>query len=160
MWCDLHRKQYRASEGCSICNREIAEMAKKLKAEKEMVNRFCGQAIAGVGAADDKVMFGPATPGMKFDAGKTQWTLLPWEAVEKIVVIMMFGAKKYAPNNWKKVEPPIRYIDACYRHLNAWCNGEQNDKETGYSHLWHAGCNIVFAIWLELKGKLVCPKGE
>ena len=96
--------------------------------------------------------------GRKFDEGKIQWTLFPWEAAEKIVIILMHGAKKYAPNNWKHVEPPMRYIDACYRHLNAWCSGEACDKDTGHSHLWHAGCNIVFAIWLEMKGKLVCPK--
>jgi len=95
--------------------------------------------------------------GRKFDDNKIQWSLLPWAAIEKIVLIMMFGAKKYAPNNWQLVQPPIRYIDACIRHITAWLNGEQNDKETGYSHLWHAGCNIIFAIYLELKGKLICP---
>ena len=98
--------------------------------------------------------------GRKFDEGKIVWSLLPWEAIEKIVLIMMFGANKYATNNWKHVEPPMRYIDATMRHLTAWLNGERDDKETKYSHLWHAGCNIVFAIWLELKGKLVCPKED
>ena len=92
--------------------------------------------------------------GRKFDEGKTEWTLFPFEAAECIVKVMMFGAKKYARNNWQHVKPPIRYIDAAYRHLNAWVAGEKNDKETKFSHLWHAGCCILFAIWLELKGKL------
>jgi hypothetical protein len=96
--------------------------------------------------------------GRKFDEGKTQWSLLPTEAIEAIAKIMMFGAKKYAPGNWKNVEPPMRYIDACYRHLDAWLRGERNDSETGNSHLWHAGCCLVFCIWLEMKGKLQCPK--
>ena len=100
-----------------------------------------------------------STPiGRKFDEGKTQWSLLPFDAVACIVKIMEFGAKKYDVDNWRSVEPPIRYIDACFRHLSAWVDGEANDQETGFSHLWHAGCNIVFAIWLELKEKLKCPR--
>ena len=92
--------------------------------------------------------------GRKFDEGKPEWSLFPFEAGACIVKVMMFGAKKYARDNWKHVKPPMRYIDACYRHLGAWSDGEKNDKETGFSHLWHAGCCIIFAIWLELKGKL------
>lgn len=92
--------------------------------------------------------------GRKFDEGKTDWTLAPWEAFECIIKVMMFGAKKYARGNWKHVQPPSRYIAATYRHLNAWSSGDPSDKETGFSHLWHAGCCITFAIWLELKGKL------
>ena len=44
------------------------------------------------------------TEGMKFDTGKPRWSLLPWNQVEQIVEILTFGAKKYADNNWKKVE--------------------------------------------------------
>jgi len=41
--------------------------------------------------------------GMKHDDGKLMWDLLPLDAVEQIVEIMTYGAKKYAPNNWQKV---------------------------------------------------------
>ena len=94
------------------------------------------------------------TLGRKFDEGKTDWTLAPWPAFEAIVSIMMFGAAKYSRGNWKSVKPAHRYIAACYRHLASWCDGEPCDKETGRSHLWHAGCCIVFCIWLEIEGKL------
>ena len=41
--------------------------------------------------------------GAKFDFGKAQWSLLPWDDVEQIVRVLEFGAKKYTPENWKKL---------------------------------------------------------
>jgi hypothetical protein len=41
---------------------------------------------------------------------------------------------------------------ALMRHMTAWWEGESADPETGYSHLWHAGCCILFLITYELRG--------
>lgn len=98
--------------------------------------------------------------GRKFDEDKTVYWFLPWSAIEAIARVMMFGAKKYAVNNWQQIDDPKRYINALYRHLNAWCEGEKNDKDSGFSHLWHVGCNALFIIWMELKGKLNCTTEE
>lgn len=92
--------------------------------------------------------------GRKFDEDKSDWTLFPWEAGEAVIKIMMFGARKYARGNWKHVEPGTRYLSAAIRHISSWLNGEAVDSETGYSHLWHAGCCLMFAIWLEIHGKI------
>ena len=90
------------------------------------------------------------TEGMKFDAGKPRWTLLPWRQVEQIVEILTFGAIKYADNNWQKVEnSKTRYFDALQRHLIAWFEGEKTDPESGKSHLAHAGCNLLFLMWFD-----------
>ena len=35
------------------------------------------------------------------------------------------------------------------RHLIAWSNGEDNDKESGLSHLGHAACNIMFLLHMK-----------
>lgn len=86
-------------------------------------------------------------PGRKFDGQKTEWDLLPWPAVEKIVQVLMYGAKKYAPDNWKNVKPfNKRYFNAAIRHLTAWQAGEETDPESGFNHLYHAACNILFLI--------------
>jgi len=92
--------------------------------------------------------------GIKHDDGKTKWHILPFDSIECLVKIMEHGAAKYDEDNWRKMEDPMRYIDACIRHMAAWIDGEINDIESGKSHLHHAGCNIIFAIWFELKGKL------
>jgi hypothetical protein len=40
------------------------------------------------------------------------------------------------------------------RHLTAWWERENDglDEETGYSHLWHAGCCLMFLIAYEIRG--------
>lgn len=92
--------------------------------------------------------------GMKFDGAgndkneeKVQWHLLPWEQVEEIVRVLMFGLRKYSFDNWKHVRPRIRYYDALQRHLKSWLDGELMDPETNLSHLSHAGCCLLFLMW-------------
>ena len=76
-----------------------------------------------------------------------RWDLLPFEPLENVVEILTFGAKKYEPNNWQKVES-LRYFDALIRHLIAdWIRGEDNDQESGLKHSSHADCNAVFLDW-------------
>lgn len=87
--------------------------------------------------------------GKKLDDGKLPWHLLPGDAVEEIVSILDFGAKKYAPRNWEKGMSWSRVFSALMRHMWAWWGGENVDKETGKSHLAHAGCCILFLIAFE-----------
>lgn len=90
--------------------------------------------------------------GVKFDHGKAPWHLLPWDAVRAIVWVLMFGAKKYSDRNWELGMDWSRPFAALMRHMTAWWEGEAKDPETGYSHLWHAGCCILFLIAFELRG--------
>lgn len=83
--------------------------------------------------------------GDKHDQDKARWDLLPMRAVSDIVNVLTYGAKKYAPNNWRKVEDArARYYAAALRHLIAWWMGEERDKESGLPHLAHAGCCLIF----------------
>lgn len=89
-------------------------------------------------------------PGMKFDDGKRDFTLLPWAGVEEIVKVLEFGARKYDRDNWKHVEDAQhRYTKAAFRHLVAYNNREVNDPESGLPHLAHLGCCILFLLALE-----------
>ena len=91
--------------------------------------------------------------GRKFDNGKPRWSLLPMQEVEDIVKVLTTGAKKYSDGNWMHVRPTSRYIDALYRHLSAWLDGEANDQEDGHSHLAHATCNLLFLMWFDNNNK-------
>lgn len=83
--------------------------------------------------------------GVKFDSGKLDWSLLPIEPVENVIRVLMYGANKYSPNNWLKVDDhERRYYNAAMRHLSAWQKGELTDEETGISHLAHATCCLLF----------------
>lgn len=92
---------------------------------------------------------------MKFDGGKLRYDLIPFEALEQIVAVLTYGAEKYEPENWKTVEVE-RYMAAAYRHMAAVSMGEELDADTGLPHLAHAGCCILFMLWM-MGGKL--PKG-
>ena len=89
------------------------------------------------------------TEGRKDDAEKIRFELLPGDALKAIAVILTFGAIKYADRNWERGMNWSRVYGALQRHLWAWWGGEGLDAETGRSHLWHAGCCIVFLIAYE-----------
>ncbi len=90
--------------------------------------------------------------GMKFDKEKLRWDLLDLKAIEGIVKVLTYGAKKYAPHNWKKVKNgEDRYYAALMRHLTVYRDGEKMD-ESGLTHLEHVGCNIMFLLYFENKG--------
>lgn len=92
-----------------------------------------------------------ADQNAKADVGKPDIYLVPPELFEAVAIIRMYGNEKYHdPDNWQTVEID-RYYSAAMRHLLAWRKGEDRDKESGYSHLWHAACNLAFMIALEDK---------
>src|ERR1700677_2897361 len=89
--------------------------------------------------------FGKGTGGVKDDASKSRWDLLPWKAVNGLVKVLTFGAKKYSPNGWRSVpNAQGRYTAALMRHLYAMNAGESIDPESGLRHVDHLLCNAAF----------------
>lgn len=86
---------------------------------------------------------------MKKDYGKLPWHLLPGDAVEEIVKVLDFGAKKYAPRGWEAGMAWSRVFSALMRHMWAWWFKRGTDPDTGLSHLAHAGCCILFLLAYE-----------
>ena len=85
------------------------------------------------------------TSGRKDDQEKNRLDLIEPEFIEGVGKVLTFGANKYEPNNWQKVEDAEdRYYAAALRHLIAWRKGEKTDPESGLSHLDHVACNIMF----------------
>lgn len=107
--------------------------------------------------------------GVKYDKGKTRWSLLsprwlrelaemmtrnpglrlhlfPISLIESVGYILTLGAIKYKERNWEVGMPYSRAYDALFRHMNAWADGENLDPDTKRSHLHHAACNIAFLI--------------
>jgi len=89
--------------------------------------------------------------GYKDTAGKDPWDLLPMGPIQLIVKVLEFGARKYAPGQWRYV-PNARekYYAAMMRHIVSWREGELLDPESGLPHLSHAGCDLVFLLWFDL----------
>lgn len=86
---------------------------------------------------------------IKYDQSKTDWSLVPMECIEDIAKVLEFGAQKYSPNNWREGNgfKWTRVLNSLFRHIFAFARGEDNDPETGLSHLAHAGCNIIFLLY-------------
>ena len=88
--------------------------------------------------------------GTKYDGDKLMYDLIPAECLEELAKVLTYGAKKYAPNNWQKVDNfNSRYYSALQRHIEAWRKGEKVDAESGLHHLSHALCNVMFLLWKE-----------
>jgi hypothetical protein len=90
--------------------------------------------------------------GVKADGIKKRPTLLLKscnKAVDSIIDVLEYGAKKYSADNWKKVEHE-RYLDAAYRHMLAYTKGDVNDPETNMPHLAHAMCCLLFMLQMDL----------
>lgn len=84
--------------------------------------------------------------GCKNDMGKLRMDLVPPEAIDALATVLTYGATKYGDRNWEKGLCWGRVFAALMRHLWLWWSGEENDKESGISHLDHAMCNIAFLI--------------
>lgn len=69
----------------------------------------------------------------------------PAAALTDAARVMMVGAKKYNPANWRTVRPSRRYIDAMLRHLFA-ATTDRHDDETGLPHIAHALCCVLFLL--------------
>jgi len=89
----------------------------------------------------------------KNDIGKQRMGLLLQgcsRAVKAVASVLTFGALKYDDDNWKGLaDLEKRYVDAMYRHLNAWHEGEELDPESGLTHLSHAATNMMFLLQRE-----------
>jgi len=91
--------------------------------------------------------------GIKHDQRKPRISLFPLRALWEMAKVMTFGAKKYGSFNWKGGLRYTRLADAALRHVVQFIEGEDLDKETGISHLAHAGCCIAMLLEMTMDRK-------
>jgi hypothetical protein len=87
------------------------------------------------------------TEGVKHDSGKPDLSMVSWELMEEVAKVRMFGAQKYARDNWKRGFKVTRSLAASLRHIFLFLAGQTNDPESGLSHLSHAVCGLEHAIF-------------
>lgn len=124
---------------------EVLEISKD-----EVVYQVIGGSVYVIDRVDFLKEFKPKGQGRKDDGSKLRYSLLPSGTVNQVVQVLEFGSKKYADNNWQKVDNSrTRYYDAAMRHIDAWFNGDLKDAETGLHHLAHAICCLMFLMWFD-----------
>jgi hypothetical protein len=102
---------------------------------------------------------GPDFPnGVKYDDKKIQMELLPLRELQEVARVLTYGAKKYAPDNWKKVaNAKERYTGALLRHLTEYREGNVFDHETcpdPLRHIAQVACNALFLLYFELQDEI------
>jgi len=88
--------------------------------------------------------------GTRDNKNKLNWSLTSFRALEPMVKVLMFGAKKYDSHNWKK---GLKYSEICeslMRHLISFIDGENKDKESKLAHVGHILCNAMFLSYMFL----------
>lgn len=80
----------------------------------------------------------------RFNKGKPQYSLFEMSTLEPCIKVLEFGAEKYGRCNWKKGLPTLHLLDSLLRHIIAYKEGEDKDKESGINHLGHIMCNVMF----------------
>lgn len=95
-------------------------------------------------------------PDMKYDNNKPIAGVLFEDfpnALEAVISIATFGAKKYQRNSWLTVSnAKQRYGDAMVRHQLAMGRGEQYDPESNLLHHAHFAWNALATLELLLRG--------
>ncbi|MEX0718037.1 MAG: dATP/dGTP diphosphohydrolase domain-containing protein [Planctomycetaceae bacterium] len=106
---------------------------------------------------------GAANPKDRIGARKPPLHLVPPAAEIAESLVMALGAQKYGPFNWRsaRVKASV-YVAAARRHLLQWFDGEDDDPESGVSHLAHARACLGILLDALATGQLVDdrpPKG-
>ena len=81
---------------------------------------------------------------------------MPPAAKEAIVRVLMLGAKKYGPYNWRNYPVKLSvYLDAAERHIEAIRRGNHIDEESGQPHAAHAAACLAIILDATHTGHLV-----
>ncbi len=91
--------------------------------------------------------------------GKPQWSMVDFKALEPMVEVLEYGAKKYSKDNWKKGLPYTKVSESLIRHLVAFLSGEYFDSESGLPHVGHIACNAMFLSHMALFRKDMDDRG-
>ena len=90
---------------------------------------------------------------MKKNEGKPQLSLMYTSFMEEVVRVREYGIKKHGSSDGWLTTTTIEHIDATLRHIMDFKSfllgeavGEEFDLESGFHHLAHAGCNLMFEI--------------
>lgn len=93
------------------------------------------------------------TDGLKNDSAKPRAGLVLGGFADALLAVSKlgtFGAEKYSPNGWQKVDEE-RYRDAIVRHLLAYLSSEKIDADSGCEHITSVAWNALALYELEHK---------
>lgn len=95
-------------------------------------------------------------PKDRIGASKPPLHLIPPAAEIAESMAMALGARNYGPYNWREsnVKATV-YVAAARRHLAQWLDGQDDDPQSGVSHLAHARACLGILLDAMATGHLV-----
>src|SRR3990167_1923768 len=126
-------------------NESMAKTSREIKYENKGVNKDQPTEWSNdLSGPQMTIAAATRATGRKDDQEKSLVDLLDAEFLEEMGHVMAHGARKYHVHNWRGGIAYSRLIGAALRHLLAVSRGEDIDPESGYAHIAHAGCAIMF----------------
>jgi hypothetical protein len=92
------------------------------------------------------------TKALRYNQGKLKWSLVHFRSLEPMVKVLMYGANKYAKDNWKKGLDRQEILDSMQRHLASLIDGQEIDPESQEHHIGHIMCNCLFYSYFNVIG--------
>lgn len=92
-----------------------------------------------------------AEPGLRFDAGKNRYDLIPPDALDELAKVYTVGAAKYADRNWERGMSWGRCFGSLMRHSWKFWRGQTVDEETGCHHMALAAWNCLALLTFDFR---------
>ncbi len=90
--------------------------------------------------------------GLRYNAGKRDFSLIPNDALAYLADLFTIGARKYAPRNWERGMAYSNVIKSLDRHWMAFKSGEDRDAESTLYHMVHVVWNAMALLTYQLRG--------
>jgi len=95
---------------------------------------------------------------LRYNQGKPKWSMVHFKSLEPMVKVLMYGADKYARDNWKKGLDRQEILDSMQRHLAALIDGQEIDPESQEHHIGHLMCNCMFYSYFNVGDECISSK--
>lgn len=92
----------------------------------------------------------PPQEGLRYNEGKSRVDLIPAEVLLELGRLYGYGARKYAPNNWRQGLSYTETYGSLCRHLYAWFAGASMDQENNCHHLVSVIWNAMALFYFEM----------
>jgi hypothetical protein len=121
-----------------------------------MINEAPSDPARGAPLSRLKLTPPDSNPKTRFGMAKPPISLVPPIAVIQMAEAFRDGAVKYGPANWR-IDPvsASTYLNAAYRHIMAWQDGEAAAGDSGVHHLGHAAACLAILLDAEACGTLL-----
>ena len=90
--------------------------------------------------------------GLRYDAGKPRFDLIPPDALLALAQHYAKGAEKYEPRNWERGMDWCRVYGSLQRHANKWMANQEIDKDSGSHHMIAVAWNALALYCYETRG--------